>query len=129
MVHGALSVSGCHLPGSWDRGDATTWYVSRRFLAGQGDPGVADEQARVRWRQLIGADGLGRPGTVAEQGGGDGADREGGHDQHGVPRAAVAMRDATKPADGSSAISKLSTGWQRHGRPRSTWRSRVWTVC
>ena len=44
------------------------------------------DQAGVGGRRLVGPD-RGRClgiGAVAEQGGGDGADRQGGHDQHGV---------------------------------------------
>ena len=57
---------------------------------GDQPPDLRDGQrdhAGVRWRCLTGPDGSGRLGisTVLEQGGGDGADRQRGHHQDGVP--------------------------------------------
>ena len=53
------------------------------------------DRARVGGREMAGPDGRWRlaAGTVFEQGGGDDADRERGHDQHGVPGDRVIQAD------------------------------------
>jgi len=53
-------------PGFWD---------GERDHAGVGGRGLVGPD----WRWRLGA------GAAAQQGGGDGADGQGGHDQHGVP--------------------------------------------